>query len=250
MVSSTTPGSPDCLDITGARTVVEWTKPDGQACYLSSIDNESAEAGQITLDCHFRPSSKSASLRLRAPILLKGLGRKPAPLFVFIAPERIQSMSHASVEPTQIPNDVRKTLGGDDIASVRFTLSQPVDLVVPPHSPLVPKKKVFWDIFDALKMVAQEASFTIYLKQADLPFDDSLRLLCSAVCAGDLVTSDAHADVSRLYDGKGGRLLTGAGLSVPATAPVDSPPSYDDAGPPPPAPSIEKGTRQHYLFLV
>lgn len=249
MVDATTPGSPDCLDITGARTVVEWTKPDGRACYLSSVDTESAEAGQITLDCHFRPSSKSASLRLRAPILLKGLGRKPTPLFVFIAPERIQSMSHAIVEPIHVPDGVQKTLGGDGITSVRCTLRQPADLVVPPHSPLVPKKKVFWDIFDALKMVAQEMSFTLYLKQADLPSGDSLPLLCSAVSSGDLVTSDAHADVSRLYDGKGGRLLTGAGLSIPAAASMDSPPSYDDAGPPPPAPSIEKGTDRD-LFSV
>lgn len=249
MAALATYGSSDSLDITGARAVVEWSKHDGQACHLSSpSDSESLEVGQVTFDCHFRPSSSSASLRLRAPILLKGFGRKATPLFMFIAPERIRSIGHHAVDKAHVSDNVRKILGDGGITSLRFTLNQPADLVAPTHSSLVPKKKVFWTIFDSLKMLAQETNFVIYLSQKDYPSENSLVPFCDAVSAGGLTTSTPHADVSRLYDGEGGRVLTGADLALPDALPIESPPSYDDAGPPPPAPPIEKGKR-HYPFL-
>lgn len=249
MAATITPGSSDSLDITGARAVVEWLKPDGQTVYLSFSDTESLEVGPVTFDCHFRPSSSSASFRLRAPILLKGFGRRAAPLFVFIAPERIQSIARRGTEQGHVPDHVRKVLGDGGTTSMRFTLRQPADLVAPPHSPLVPKKKVFWDVFDSLKMFAQETNFVIYLRQEDGPSENSLVALCDAVSAGSLLTSAPHADVSRLYDGKGGRILTGADLALPATLPVESPPSYDDVDPPPPAPPTEKGKRSCPVLL-
>lgn len=248
MTSSTTSGASGNIDVTGVRVVVEWSKPNSQACYLCSSDAESPEAGQITFDCHFRPALSVASFRLRAPVLLKGLGRKITPLFVFIAPERIQSLACRGPDQTPVSEDVRKALGDGDILSMRFGLSEPADLVVPPHSPLVPKKKVFWDIFDSLKMLVQETSFVIYLKRDDLPSQLSLTSLCNAISTRSTTTSTAHADISRLYDGKGGKVLMGADLALPATAALDPPPSYDDAGPPPPAPPIEKGTRTHLLL--
>lgn len=243
MTSSPTPGSSDNIDVTGARVVVEWSKPDSQTSYLCSSDAESPEAGQISFDCHFRPSLNSASFRLRAPILIKGLGRKSTPLFVFIAPERIQSLSCHGTDQTPVSEVVRKALGNGDILSMRFGLSEPADLIVPQHSPLLPKKKIFWDTFDSLKMLVQETSFVIYLKRDDTLSQPALTSLCNAISARSVTTSTAHADISRLYDGKGGKVLRGADLAIPATAPLESPPSYDDAGPPPPAPPIEKGKR-------
>jgi hypothetical protein len=247
MATSATPGPVGNIDITGAQTVVEWSKPDSQTSYLHSSSVESAEAGQTTFDCHFCPKSGSASFRLRASVQLKGLGRKATTLFVFIASERIQTLACNISERTRMPDAVRKVLGDGDILLMRFGLSQPVDLVVPPHSPFVPKKKIFWDMFDSLKVLAQQTSFTVYLKLEKPPSQECLEALCNVVSSGRLSTNPAHVDISRLYDGKGGKVLVGAELALPAdvTAPVDSPPPYEDAGPPPPAPpldtNIEKG---------
>lgn len=219
--------------------VIQWSKHDGQPCFLSSIDSESLEAGQVTFDCHFRPSSSTASFRLRAPMLLKGLGRKITPFFLFIAPERVQSLVYEDANKTHLPDNV-KLMGDGDVVALRFKLGHACDLVVPPQSSLVPKKKVFWDVFDSLRLLSQEVDFVAYLRLGDLPSQDYLISFCEAVTAGKLATSTAHADIARLYDGKGGKVLGGEDL--PAAAPVDSPPSYEHLGPPPPAPPIEKGT--------
>lgn len=238
MASPLATGSVDNLDVQGARVAVEWTKPDGQTSILCTNDSE---AGQITFDCHFRPTSNVASFRLRASLLLKGLGRKTSPFFVVIPLEQVESLTCGNPKATQVSEGVRKTFGEDDLVSLHFTLRQPVDLVVPPHNSLVPKKKVFWDLFDSLKMLAQETRFAVYLNQASVPSMDSLSALCDAVTAGKLATSIAHVDIARLYDGKGGKVLSGGDLGILGAAPADLPPSYDNAGPSPPAPPVEKG---------
>lgn len=241
MPASPTPsGSPNMIDFTGIRVVVKWSKPDGQTCFLSAGDTMSTESGSLTLDCHFRPSSKTASFRLRAPILLKGLGRKLTPLFMFIAPERIESLAFDDEEKTLVPGPVRQLMGEGHVVSLRFRLRHAGDLVVPPHSPLVPRKKLFWDTFDSLKNLAQETDFAMYLSHDDIPSKACMVSLCEAVSAGKLTTSTTHADITRLYDGQGGKLLAGEDPAIPASASMDTPPSYDELGPPPPAPPMEK----------
>lgn len=245
MVASTTTSSlPDTIHITGVRVVVEWSKPNGQACFLSASDQTSAESGLVTLDCHVHLSSNTASVRLRAPVLLKGLGRKMTPLFMFFAPERIESLIFDGTQKMHVSDNVRMLMGAGDIVALRFKLSQAGDLVVPPQTPLVPKKKVFWDMLDSLKELAHKTDFFMYLRRDDVPLDDGMVSFCEAVSAGKLTTSTAHADITRLYDGKGGKLFQGEDLAVPASAPVDTPPSYDELGPPPPAPPIGKGEWQ------
>lgn len=239
--STPTPSSPEIIQITGARVVVEWSKPDGQACVPPANVSISTDSGLVTLDCHLRPSPKNASFRLRAPVLLKGLGRKMTPFFMFIAPERIQSLTFDGSQKMHVSDTVRKVLGDGDVLNLRFRLSQASDLVVPPHSPLVPKKKVFWDLFDSLKDLSQQTEFVMYLRRDDVPAEDDLISFCEAVSEGNLTTSAAHADITRLYDGKGGKLLQGEDLAVLASAPMDTPPSYEELGPPPPAPPVEKG---------
>lgn len=239
--STATSSSSSIFQITGARAVVEWSKPTGEACVLSAKDASSTEAGLVTLDCHYRPSLQSASLRLRAPVLLKGLGRKMTPLFMFIAPERIQSLTFDDAQTINVSETVRAVMGESEVVSLCFKLRQTGDLIVPPHAPLVPKKKVFWDLFDSFKDLSQQTEFLMYLRRDDVPLKDDMNAFCEAVSDGKLTTSAAHADITRLYDGKGGKLLQDEDLAAPASAPLDTPPSYDELGPPPPAPPMEKG---------
>lgn len=238
--------SSSIIQIAGARAVVEWSKPNGETCVLSAKDASSTETGLVTMDCHYRPSFQSASFRLRAPVLLKGLGRKMTPLFMFIAPERIESLTFDDTHT--INGTVRTAMGECDVVTLCFQLRQTSDLVVPPHDSLVPKKKVFWDLFDSLKDLSQQTEFLMYLRRDDVPASDEMIAFCEAVSGGKLTTSTAHADIARLYDGKGGKLLQDEDLAAPASAPLDTPPSYDELGPPPPAPPIEKGKLERVLW--
>lgn len=246
--SLTASASSDMLDITGARALVEWSNPDGQTHFFPASDPTSAESGLVTLDCHFRPSSNTASFRLRAPVMLKGLGRKMIPLFIFIAPERIRSLTYDGTQKTQVSDVVRRLVGDGDVVTLRFRLSKAGDLIVPPLNPLVPKKKIFWDVFDSMKGLAQETDFLMYLRLDDVPSEDCMVSFCEAVSAGKLTTSAPHADVARLYDGKGGKLLGGDDLAVPVSAPMNAPPPYNELGSPPPAPPIEKGKWQTAIW--
>ncbi|PSR82714.1 hypothetical protein BD289DRAFT_454164 [Coniella lustricola] len=207
-------------------------------CHLSSCEAGRAEAGSMTFDWHFRPSSKTASLRLRMPMLLKGQGRKVVPLFLFIAPERIQSLVYSDNEEASVPDVVRAALGEGIIVQLRVILKQPADLVAPPFEPFTPKKKAFWDMFDSARILARQLVFIVYLKQDRISFEDGLKALTQAATSGNLTTSTGRADISRLYDGKGGKLVTGEHLLQPAV--VESPPTYDEVPPPPPGPPLEK----------
>lgn len=252
--SSTSSDSRGNVDIVGAPAVVEWPNPTGQPCYLSSSDSSTSEAGRVTFDLHFRPGTSTASLRLRAPIMLKGLGRKMTPLFLFIPPERIESLAFVGQEDTRASEDVQKELGASGAVSLRVRLMQPSDLVVPPLNPVIPKKKVYWDVFDSLRSLAQALDFVVYLSLYKSPSEESVRGVVHALSTGEFATSLPHADISRLYDGKGGKLLTGSDLTNkpapapgPGLEPVDSPPSYDELEPGPPAPPVKEG--KHCPFL-
>lgn len=242
------------IDIVGAETVVEWTIPTGQTCCLSSKDTPASEAANIAFDLHFRPATTTASIRLRAPIMLKGLGRKMTPLFLFIPPEQVESMAFVGQEEAQATENIQKGLGTSGAVSFRFKLKQPGDLVVPPLDSLVPKKKVYWQLLDSLKSLALALEFVVYLNPNTIPSEEGVRCVGDALSGGKFATSVPHADVSRLYDGKGGKVLMPSDLdkSVPVPEhepePEDSPPSYGELGPGPPAPPIKEGNLFHTHF--
>ncbi|CAN8099285.1 unnamed protein product [Discula destructiva] len=127
-----------------------------------------------------------------------------------------------------------------DVVALRFKLGHAGDLIVPQQSSLVPKKKVYGDVLDSLKLLSQELDFVVYLRSSDLPPQNCLLSLCEAVTSGRWTTSTGHADIATFYDGKGGKVLRGEDLAVSATGTLESPPSYDHAGSPPPAPVLEK----------
>lgn len=172
------------------------------------------------------------------------------PLFMFIAPERVESLTFDDFHTINVSDTVRAVMGECDVVTLCFKLRQTGDLVVPPHAPLVPKKKVFWDLYDSLKDLSKQTEFLMYLRRDDVPSKDEMVTFCEAVSGGKLTTSAAHADIARLYDGKGGKVLQEEDLAVPASAPLDTPPSYDDLGPPPPAPPIEKGKLECVVICI
>lgn len=231
------PSSPtfDDVDITGALAIAGWASPDGQTRFLYSSTSDPSH--QVTFDLHFSPLSPAASFRLRVPIMLKGLGRHVSPLYLTIPPERILSLSDGA--SGDVPDDVQKRLG-TSIITLRFGLKQTSDLVTPQHNPLTPKNKIYGDVLDSLRLLAKETSFTIYFVTGSLP-EERLRPLWEAVSTGTLTSSAPDADIGRLYNGKGGRVLED-GTSV-AVAPTDSecPPLYNDIGPSAPLPPEKQG---------
>lgn len=184
--------------------------------------------------------------------MLKGLGRKMTPLFLFIPPERIESLAFVGLGDTRVSEDVQKELGASGAVSLRVRLMQPGDLVVPLLNPVIPKKKVYWNVFDSLRSLAQALDFVVYLSLDKFPSEESVSDVVHALSTGKFATSVPHADISRLYDGRGGKLLTGCDLTnkpapVPGLEPIESPPSYDQLEPGPPAPLIKEG--KLYPFL-
>lgn len=197
--------------------------------------------------CHvglaFTPGTRTASLRLRAPIVLKGPGRRVTPLFFYIPPERIDALALVGQGDTRASDDVQKALlpGGrasSGTVSLRVRLTRPGDLVAPPVNPVLPKKKTHWDLFDALRSLAQALDFIVYWGLDKSPkSEESVRDAARALSACQFTASLLpHADISRLYEGKGGRLLTGSDLT---NKPVPGP--VEPAEPGPPAPPIEEG---------
>lgn len=229
----------------GAPAAVEWPDPTG--------GRPRALPSRVTLDLHLRPGTRTASLRLRAPIVLKGPGRRVTPLFFYIPPERIDALAFVGPADTRASDDVQKALlpGGSravssgTVVSLRVRLMRPGDLVAPPVSPVLPMKKTHWDLFDALRSLAQAFDFVVYWGLDKSPkSEESVRDVARALSAGQFTASLLpHADISRLYEGKGGRLLTGPDLTnKPAPGPVEP------AEPGPPAPPIEEGKTDPILW--
>lgn len=169
--------------------------------------------------------------------------KNTANLFIMIRAEHINTLDfHTHNE--HVPNAVRNLLSPDAVC-LDFALSSPPIVIGPQHpDPLVPKNEQATDILSSLRTLAQQASVAVYLSHRALP-RPSLETICAATSNHALGHMDQHASIPRLYSGKGGRILyplvkarSEPDLSADAghqSLIVESPPSYDELGPGPPA---------------
>lgn len=180
----------------------------------------------MTFDVRFNTVSKAASLRIRVPVVLKG-ETKPTTLYVYIHADQITSLVYD--HPDKTSDDIRKELGVA-ASCLRFCLSKPADMVVP-QAPFTPKRKGDSYVLDAMKLLAQETSFSLYFVQK-LPLPEgTFRTLCNAVADRSLIAMDVDEDVMGIYAGQPGRVLEAANL---LPVPTSLPPSYNELSPPMP----------------
>lgn len=209
---------------------------------------------EVTFDARRLDSTNDAFFKLRRTVTLKAAPSTKTPLFVFIAPEQIESLEFvepAKAEPGATGHDeeARKKLGSDQVC-LRFGLKRPADLVGPKDLDLTPKNKVSGVVLDSLRSLSHHDSFAVYFAR-NVVSQVRLKSLCEAANNGLLKSIVRQADLTSLYRGKGGQVIKEVGAPVAASIEPDSPPSYDELGPgPPPAPLYESGGKDPSMIIT
>lgn len=204
--------------------------------------------GQHTkLDLHLQHdrSTSTAFFKLRASLVLKALSPAKSYLYLFIPPERIQSISiDESPDPDSIPPETAQVLGSS-FTCLRAILSETADLIGPKSVALKPKNQVEGRVLDELRSLVRSTAFAIFIPHQVMP---KAKLLCICYGISDrLLRSDpGQLDLACLYEGKGGAKVIVSETDSSARIARghsqqpsgDSPPSYTESGPCPP-PAVE-----------
>lgn len=216
------PSWPQSIDVTKSAAVAAW----GHNHHLSNL----------FFDLHWHIKSNKAFFKLRATVALasqhkKGRRDGRTSVYLFIHPERIRQLSLDDVLPK---HGVEKLLGAETM-TLRFELSRPPAMVLPKkESECDPKNKPSAEVLDALRDLACQTHFTVYARipRRRVSLARMQELCAAASEAGRLASLEAHASMTRLYQGKGGCLIEGD--TLPGYQAIDElgddpPPVYDQS---------------------
>lgn len=193
----------------------------------------------MSLDVDLDPSTQTASFRLRFALLQRG-SNKTTPVFLLIDSQTIESIalcgSEQAPEGAATPPDCNKKC-------LRFMLSSLSKLIVP-LDPLRLKDKTQQSVMRSVRSAARQSTLMVHIPD-DVLSQEQLTALVEAPYQ-QFTSSRRHSDISRLYGGRGGKVLdVGA-----EDAPVDQPPSYNDVPVPPPMAPISYGMLSHSFILM
>lgn len=230
--ASSQAASPINIDIHGIPAVVQW--PDNLARGIGA----SLSSTPASLDIDVDHSSKVASLRLRITLLQRG-SDKTVPVYLVIHSQQIVSIAYS--RPDRLPEE-QEGLQSNTICLL-FHFNGPSTLVVPPD-PLHLKDKIQAAILKCLRLAAQQRALMIYVHDEEISRVQLAAL--SGATYDDFASSRRHADIGRLYGGRGGKIIE---LAAGNAAPTESPPSYNELGDAPPMPptSYGKANRMHLV---
>lgn len=200
----------------------------------------------LKCDVRYSSDSRTALFKLNTRVLLKAQhhgSKNTANLFIMIKAEYVNALNFHTHDE-HVPNAVRNLLSPDAVC-LDFALSSPPIVVGPRYpDPLVPKNEQATHILSSLRTLAQQTNVAVFLSHRALS-RPSLETLCAAASNHALAHMDQHARISTLYSGKGGRILyplvkarskpEHSADAGPRSPIVESPPSYDELGPGPPA---------------
>lgn len=234
-MSSNDPTSYKDIDLIAQPAVVQWQDAGAQSSVLLDLH----------FDLHYNVASDKAFFKIWTKIALKVSRNQLKRVFFLIQPECIESLT------LEEGPDAKHGLGPTTFG-LRFVLSSAATLVGPKVD-LTPRNKPSGDKLDALRLLAGQLNFCIYINPPtrDLP-RIQISSFCTLISQHRLRSIVDHANVGRLYAGQGGYVIeaTAQTRSPVRVAPdsVDedattaslpsSPPSYDDL-PPPPPPAVE-----------
>lgn len=234
------------VDLKSQPIVVGWE--DGPK-YLTT---ERSKAG-FTLDLHWNPSRNKAFLKLCTTLVLKD-NKGKTHVYLFIPPERIRSLS-VGTSQIPVPDDFASS---PDHICFRFDLHGPANFIGPKIA-LRPRDSASGTTLDCIRALATQTTFEVHtaITPRNLPRWKLSRFCDTFKFPNHGVRSiDAHARMTDLYGGRGGRVVevkTGsdpgkraetaitpmnsagqsAGPGIAADEP--SPPSYDDLALNPPS---------------
>lgn len=210
---------------------------------------------KVHFHLHFDSVSKKAFFKLRIPITLESLFDTPTPLFIFIHPERIESLAQiedvTSGGPLNHLLKSRQSTGSQ--VHVRFTLSRPADLVLPKTV----AGKAFCDATaraqaalekcteqqnmhgdssthaaHLLMLLARASAFDVHVHlpnvKEDLPAN-MIPAICEAASGRTLSSNTTASDLVSLYGGKGAQVLELSDIISDTQSYTESPPAYNEA---------------------
>lgn len=188
----------------------------------------------MSLDIEFDCSARLASFRARV-VLFRRHSDKPTSVYFIIGPKEIQSITHSiPPQPSEADAVVKR-----DAVCLTFRLRGPATFVVPPD-PLRLNDKHQSAILKLAASAARQDALSIYL-QTGLLSTAQLTALCDATYQSfDL--SSRYTELDTFYGGRGGKVVEPAAIG---DAPAESPPSYNELGPPPPMPPSLDGKSSH-----
>ncbi|KAI1498985.1 hypothetical protein F5X99DRAFT_391332 [Biscogniauxia marginata] len=206
--------------VNDAPAVVSWLSQDGQVRYLHDAKAKSA----VTFELYHDASSRTAFFKLRASVSLKDLSKPKTRVFLYIHPERIHSLTFSQ------DDSPASSLLDTTTICLRFALARAAALIVPQVS-LAAANSGSGQILDALRGLASATSFTVHFPSAAVP-RPSLLSVCALASQHRLTTMAKHADITGLYNGKGGMVWFADNATVTdTTSPEPVLPSYDDVVP-------------------
>lgn len=237
---------PAPVHLSDARAVVAWHCPRRHETVCFRHPDPSFHVScTISLDA----SQTKGVFRLRVPVLLKGASRQKPPVFAFISPDGIRTITYESEVPHNVISVFRSASVG-----LKFRMDKKVVLVAPSNKPLSPKNEAHGNALNMMQSLAQAAELTIYMSGKDLARSD-----VDSICAVDWAARGrwpavpSQADIRTLYRGKGGWIVHPDHLSSTGSRDAqgsgdslrESPPSYDElALPSPPRPRPAKRRRE------
>jgi hypothetical protein len=169
-------------------------------------------------------------------------------LFLFIAPELLRTLIlDESVTDAYDPITTYWAEATQELGSafcLRFELdgAEKAMLVGPKLSTLATKNTASGRVLKSLQSLAGASSFAIYISQKVL-LKAQLASVCEAVSNQTLKSPQAQSDLASLYRGKGGQVIKPSPVAAAAAGSghdsivqqAESPPSYDELAPSPPA---------------
>ncbi|ETS83542.1 hypothetical protein PFICI_05418 [Pestalotiopsis fici W106-1] len=189
----------------------------------------------LTFDLQYHATYNSAFFKLRALVVKKeNSTTDQVPIFVFLAPEVIQTLSHDCKHANEL---------GPDTVCFRFHMKSgnAPSLVVPKDmdlSSVTWKNKQSSDVWESLRSLVHASSFDVFCRLPRRAMSEArVGSLCDALSSSQVVSTPGYADLAGLYGGKGGKLVQ---LEAGAMECVsdDSPPAYGDLEPGPPMPPV------------
>ncbi|KAH6647232.1 hypothetical protein BKA67DRAFT_540679 [Truncatella angustata] len=240
-----------CLPAIGVMPPKAATIPNGSARFTHRVlavfpgqpnrTNEQGDTGQsslglmhqfVTLDASFDPS---ASILFRFSLVVSN----GIPLYLQILPDRVASferISHDSAHRDPGLDIVRNELDGvRRLVCLRFRLYKAGHLITPVGFEIDRSDAEALHNFNSITSLAAALDFCVYMRP-DVLTKSKFAVFHNAIKeprdAAQIAALEWRADPSRLYNGKGGEVVTQGAESVssPAscasTVAVDSPPGY------------------------
>lgn len=218
-----------CLDVDlSTPAVVEWECNDETHHFVKP----DPKIDDIRLRIRYCDDTSCALFELRFPMNLRGIDGV-SDVFIPIHPPSITSLDFAFAATA--PSVVQQKLGSATLR-LEFQVSRTLEALVPlaVKEPLSPTRAQSGRVLDAVRILSETTSFSIYVGGAKIP-KAKLQSISDAIRQARLKPLRQQDDLASMYHGTGAKVVE---LSAQAQ---DAPPSYDETEPPPPmAPINEK----------